>query len=373
MRVYVQSLGLVGSIRVQLVLLFISALLAGLGFLQQGFAVLFVSSFMVLWAMQATKNDQTALSHYMKTAIDKKVEADNLVIDSSRAGPLQALFPLLDNLVRLNHRKLKSVHSVGDEMHYSATELAGNARNVAAYSQQQADIINTSASAATEISHSIEEVSQRIEQTRLSADEGDQLCTLSQTEMRNTQQQMANVVSSVKKTEQSLKVLEEKMVSITDMSDVIRDMAEQTNLLSLNAAIEAARAGEQGRGFNVVAEEVRRLAQTSHESASAITRQVKEVTESMVSVGEQVSDVAQSSSLSQASLASALEATEQVISSLHNVSDQISGIATASEQQTIATKEISKSMEEVAQVAGKNAIMAKENANVAEHLKGLTA
>ncbi len=373
MRVYVQSLGLVGSIRVQLVLLFVSVLLAGLGSPQQGFAVLLVSSLVALWATLAISNDQDVLSHHMKTAIDLKVEVDNLAIDSSRAGPLQALFPLLDNLVRLNHRKLKSIQSVGDEMHYSATELASNARNVAAYSQQQADIINTSASAATEISHSIEEVSQRIEQTRLSADEGDQLCSLSQTEMRTTQQQMANVVSSVQNTEQSLKVLEEKMVAITDMSDVIRDMAEQTNLLSLNAAIEAARAGEQGRGFNVVAEEVRRLAQTSHESASAITRQVKEVTESMASVGEQVSDVAQSSRLSQTSLASALEATEQVISSLYNVSNQITGIASASEQQTIATKEISKHMEEVANVAGKNAIMAKENANVADHLKGLTA
>lgn len=371
MRVYVQSLGVVGAVRLQGGLLLLSLALAALDQLVYGYAVMLAGMVILLWVLTAIGKDQRTLSHHVSLASDsRRLESDEM-LDASRAGPLQSLFPLLDNLVRLNRRELKSIQSISHEMQYSSTELAANARSVASYSQKQADI--ASASAATEISASIDEVATRIEQTRRSADEGQQLCLVSEKAMRETELQVEKVAGNVKKADHSLEVLEEKMTSIIAMSDVIRDMAEQTNLLSLNAAIEAARAGEQGRGFNVVAEEVRRLAQTSHQSATAITKQVKEVTESMATVVEQVRHVAASSEASQVSVASAMSAIDQVVASLNDVTQQIAGIATASEQQAIATKEISKNMEEVALAAGKNAAMAKENANVADHLKSLTA
>lgn len=373
MRVYVQSLGVVGALRLQGGLLLLSLALAALDQLVYGYAVMLAGMVILLWVLTAIGKDQRTLSHHVSLASDsRRLESDEM-LDASRAGPLQSLFPLLDNLVRLNRRELKSIQSISHEMQYSSTELAANARSVASYSQKQADIINASASAATEISASIDEVATRIEQTKRSADEGQQLCLVSEKAMRETELQVEKVAGNVKKADHSLEVLEEKMTSIIAMSDVIRDMAEQTNLLSLNAAIEAARAGEQGRGFNVVAEEVRRLAQTSHQSATAITKQVKEVTESMATVVEQVRHVAASSEASQVSVASAMSAIDQVVASLNDVTQQIAGIAIASEQQAIATKEISKNMEEVALAAGKNAAMAKENANVADHLKSLTA
>ncbi|GMQ48171.1 hypothetical protein VB10N_31700 [Vibrio sp. 10N] len=259
------------------------------------------------------------------------------------------------------------------EMAFCAQELASNATDAAKDSDMQAESTLCSASAATEISQSIEDVSTRIEHTLQAIEHGNALCHEGNEALVCVQSSVELVELQVASTAKSIVTLESHLTTVSEMSQFIRDIAEQTNLLALNAAIEAARAGEHGRGFSVVAEEVGRLAKRSHESANAITSHVDQVTTSMSAVTAMIEKVRDGNMGCTEQTRVAQNTLEAMKASMASITDQISGVSVASEQQTIATQEISSSMERVAVSAKHNAEVAAENAQVAEHLEKLTA
>ncbi|GAA5214650.1 methyl-accepting chemotaxis protein [Corallincola platygyrae] len=365
---YLQSLGIKGAARVQWLAILISLILLGFDQIQSAFVILVLTSVFCWRVLVSVQRDQETFSELV-VAVQN---GDTTEFDSANAGPLQSIYPMIDDLVRHARRQLNTVQSVSDEMGFSAKELASNAMEVASHCQQQADVTTSSASAATEISQSIDDVSHRIEATRSAMEQGSHLCHQGREELTKTQHQVESVSERVKATGISLEELDRKLGTVVSMSRFIREIAEQTNLLALNAAIEAARAGEHGRGFSVVADEVRGLAQRSHESANAITQQVTEVTNSMSDVGQQMQLVVGSTEECQQSVDATSASLEEIVAAIEEVTDQIGGIATASEQQAIATREISQNMEQVAVTAERNAYMAKQNASVADHLQNMT-
>ncbi|RCU50566.1 hypothetical protein DU002_09105 [Corallincola holothuriorum] len=365
---YLQSLGVRGASRIQVTAIAIGLLLIVMNLGQYALCVFILSALFSWRVFAAIERDQNSFESILLDVKAGKTKD----IDSVNSGPLQALYPLIDDLVRHAQRELSAIKSVSAEMGFSAKELASNAIEVASHCQQQSDATTSSASAATEISQSIDDVSHRIEVTRDAVENSSQLCHQGRAELTKTREQVVSVNQSVICTGESLKALDEKLGAIVSMSRFIREIAEQTNLLALNAAIEAARAGEHGRGFSVVADEVRGLAQRSHESANAITKQVTEVTSSMSEVGQQMLQALGSTEQCQYSVDAAYASLEAIVLATEQVSDQIGGIATASEQQAIATREISQNMEQVAVTAERNAFMAKQNASVADHLQNIT-
>ncbi|USD67823.1 methyl-accepting chemotaxis protein [Vibrio sp. SCSIO 43136] len=369
MRKYYQSLGINGAKRVIAVMLLLGALLALLGFTFQAMLLLACTSLLAWRVLYILSDDQKIFSDHVEQARS----GNSVEFDSHQLVLLHQLYPLLDDMVRLEKRKFSQVKSVSDQMGFSAQELANNSLEVAQHCQEQADATTTSASAATEISQSIDEVSGRIESTRLVMEESNQFSRLGKKELTQTQQRVVSVNEQVTETSQSMHLLDKELSNVVSMSRFIREIAEQTNLLALNAAIEAARAGEQGRGFSVVADEVRSLAQRSHESANAITNQVNGITSSMGTLVQQMEQVVTSTAECQQSVVQASTALENMLSANEEVTSQIGGIATASEQQAIASREISESMEQIAQTAERNAFMAQQNASVAEHLQSMAS
>ena len=183
---------------------------------------------------------------------------------------------------------------------------------------------------------------------------------------------MKKIVESTQSTGAIISSLTNKTNQIDIIAQVIDEIADQTNLLALNAAIEAARAGEQGRGFAVVADEVRKLAERT-------TKATKEIAETIKSI--QIEAKEANGSMANASLVveDGLKLTNEVESVLNNILQssekvfvEISKVANASKQQTILASEVSTNVETIKNVTDETTVVISQVAEAAEDLNRLT-
>jgi len=182
---------------------------------------------------------------------------------------------------------------------------------------------------------------------------------------------IGELASEVEAAATVIQKLEDDTVKIGAILDVIRGIAEQTNLLALNAAIEAARAGEQGRGFAVVADEVRTLASRTQES----TQEIQNMIETLQKGAHDAVDAMNSNqSKANETVSHANETSEslkQISTSIHTISDMNAQIATASEEQTAVTEEINRNVINISQIADDTAEGARQTMESSQQLTGL--
>lgn len=261
----------------------------------------------------------------------------------------------------------------------SASELNYSAQHSSQISNSQSHTASTMAAAIEELSASITEVENHAihagEITQASANQSEKSSRI----IHDATSELNRIATAVNTTANTIQELEGLSEQISSIVNVIKSIADQTNLLALNAAIEAARAGEQGRGFSVVADEVRTLAGRTANSTQEITnmiqriqvgtqRAVKEMNESVARVNEGVN--------------LANSAGESVSDIQHNgqqVVVVVQDISNALREQTIATKEISKRVEQIAGGAEQNSVSVAQTAvaaqkleHIAQHLGELT-
>lgn len=235
---------------------------------------------------------------------------------------------------------MKDISATSENVRHSSKELGNLVLSNREMAQQQASSVDLVATALHEMGCAINEVSSNTQEVSHDAKDAEKNANKSSEIFSQTIAEISSLVDSVEHSATTIKTLETEAKAIVSVLDVIKGIAEQTNLLALNAAIEAARAGEQGRGFAVVADEVRTLASRTQESTGHINEMisrlqsgVKNAVMSMESGKTRVSNTVDSATLAQKSL-------QETTSSIGAISDRILQIASAVEEQSSVVEDI---------------------------------
>ncbi|MGM0611552.1 MAG: methyl-accepting chemotaxis protein [Thermodesulfobacteriota bacterium] len=185
-------------------------------------------------------------------------------------------------------------------------------------------------------------------------------------------QSINEVAEKAREMQASLKDLGKKANNIGEVMNVINDIADQTNLLALNAAIEAARAGEAGRGFAVVADEVRKLAEKTMNATKEVGEAVNSIQQGTETNIEYMNDAGEMVEKSTSLSNSAGESLREIVGLVQENADQVRNIATASEEQSAASEQINTSTEEINRIASEVADSMQQSAQAISELAALS-
>ncbi|ABI40244.1 methyl-accepting chemotaxis sensory transducer [Shewanella sp. MR-4] len=234
---------------------------------------------------------------------------------------------------------------------------------------QQLNETDMVATAITEMGATIDEIAKTTELAALKAGKTHENAQLGQTEVEQTILKIRQLSDQINSSASVVDELERDSETIGSVLDVIRGIAEQTNLLALNAAIEAARAGEQGRGFAVVADEVRSLAMRTQSSTQEIANIIQTL-QSRTRAIVQLMDASQKQGAESAEQAAAAgELLKLINTDVHNIMDMSTQIAAAIEEQSMVAAEVNKNVVVIRDIAEDSSRAADANASASDELK----
>ncbi|NOH50800.1 methyl-accepting chemotaxis protein [Vibrio rotiferianus] len=277
------------------------------------------------------------------------------------------------------NRFVGNMHTMVTKLSHVSAALSQQSRQTAQQAEErsqriayQQDEINMVATAVNEMAAATQEIAGNAENTAQNSEEAVEACAHGSSQVTQTQGSIQNLAQEVQVATNVIQELEAHGNSINTILSTIQGIAEQTNLLALNAAIEAARAGEQGRGFAVVADEVRVLSQRTHASTQEIQETIEMLQGTTAKAVGIMDDSRRLADTSVDDANSAAASLTQIHSAVERINDMATQIASAAEEQASVTSEITRNTEGIRDVSNELSSEAQHAAEQAAQLSELS-
>ena len=332
------------------------------------FVLMGVLGLVLIRGIRASLEQMQSAMSSIKNNLDFTIRADHRANDEiGHTG--RALNELLEKL----QGNLKSIAERARSVSAAANQMSTTSSEVATASHQQSEAASNMAATVEEMTVSINHVGDRAHDADRIAIESGELARSGEAIISRTVADIDKISSTVNLAADRIRELVENSQQISNVIAVIKEVADQTNLLALNAAIEAARAGEQGRGFAVVADEVRKLAERTATSTQEIAATIESMrsgaNEAARSMGVVVDEVGQGV----ASARQASEAINKIGAGSRKTVDTVEEITSAIREQASAMTSIAQQIESIAQMSEESSAAANNSSQVAKDLDQLAA
>lgn len=290
-----------------------------------------------------------------------------------RPGDDSSLLAAIGSMQHQLHDMVAQIRTASNQLSQAAGQLSGMTEKIGASTIAQSEAAASTADAVEQMASSIQRVTGSAAAVDLQS-----ATSLEKTQEGNQRlsrmiDEIAQVNAAVSEIGVTADAFIASTMSITAMTREVRDIADQTNLLALNAAIEAARAGEQGRGFAVVADEVRKLAEKSAVAASEIDKVTRSLNEKSGQVGAAIERGKASLSSSQEHLDRVAEVLGAASNEVSSTRSGMSEISASVREQTVSSNDIARNIEHIAQMARENSIAVNNASEEARRLEDLSA
>jgi methyl-accepting chemotaxis protein len=247
------------------------------------------------------------------------------------------------------HRLISTVNVETSRLNQGVQNIEQVVEHMAKESRSQADLVSETAATIEEVTVSIAHIADSTSQVERAVSQADSGARSSGQAMNEMQQQAKTMGSTLHALADSISHLDRESKQINNITNVIKDIANQTNLLALNAAIEAARAGEQGRGFAVVADEVRSLAERTAQATVEIERLLGTIIEETARAVERTTATASGADASRRTVDDVNTRIAAMQQEMQGVLTQINEISSATREQSLATEQIAQVSERISQ------------------------
>jgi len=307
-------------------------------------------------------------------ALIQEIAANNLAvadIEVTSQDEIGKAGTALNGMKNSLRQMIQSIAGTAEHVASASEEISSSATEQSQGAETQKDQTAQVATAMQEMSSTVLQVSENSNKAAESSRRAAETARHGGSIVDETLTKMRVIADSVSGTAKKMEELGKSSDQIGHIIGVIDDIADQTNLLALNAAIEAARAGEQGRGFAVVADEVRKLAERTTTATKEIAQMIKNIQDetkiavtAMEEGNKQVEEGVKST-------AQAGDSLKEIIHMSEEVGEMITHIATAATEQSSASEEINNNMEQIAKLVKESAVGAQQSAKACQDLSGL--
>lgn len=310
--------------------------------------------------------------HHAVTQIKQAATGDMTVhFTKMRDDELGELADNMQSLVNTLRQTLKEIAHNSNSLATTAEETNTIAKQSFDSASSQNDKMQVMTHSIAEMTDTVQSVSNSIHHTLEQVEKSNNDAEQGQILLNQNIDNIHLLADAIKQSATVIETLNDDTNNISSVLDIIRGVAEQTNLLALNAAIEAARAGEQGRGFAVVADEVRTLASKAHDATQEIQQAIENLQQGAKQAVATMSKSQQETQQCVDGIQNVDEMLGSILSGITNIKDMSQQIATAAEQQSIAAVTQNENMKEMQHITELSASHAEENNQASQQLASM--